>query len=106
VSLVFVYGSRRKVKTNVRRSKKRRRRRKKKKKKSRELILQKKFLSPLFYSSVFSLLCAHFLQLLPLLFTCVFPCLIYCPWSVSCWKIQPTKFGIRALFKEVFWAEI
>jgi hypothetical protein len=97
--LFFVYGSCRKERTYVtRRSKKRRR---KIEEKSRELILQKSPHLPCFYSHS-----AEFLQQAVSLILLSFPYLFYCPWSVSCWKIQPTEFGIRAWFKEVFWAEI
>jgi hypothetical protein len=36
-------------------------------------------------------------------YSLVFPLFNLLPLDVSCWKIQPTKFGIRAWFKEVFW---
>jgi hypothetical protein len=68
--------------------------------------LQKKgFLSPVL-SPVFHSHSAEFLQQVVSLILLYFAYLFYCPWSVSCWKIQPTEFGIKAWFKEVFWAEI
>jgi hypothetical protein len=72
----------------VRKTSKKRRR---EEEKSRELILQKKgFLSPVL-SSVFHSHSAEFLQQVVSLILLCFAYLFYCPWSVSCWKIQPTK---------------
>jgi hypothetical protein len=101
--LFFVYGSCRKERTYVtRRSKKRRKnRRKEPRAHSAEKVPISPVLSPVFHSHS-----AEFLQQAVSLILLSFPYLFYCPWSVSCWKIQPTEFGIRAWFKEVFWAEI
>jgi hypothetical protein len=85
--LFFVYGSCRKERTYVtRRSKKRRR---KIEEKSRELILQKNPHLPCFIPCFYSH-SAEFLQQAVSLILLSFPYLFYCPWSVSCWKIQPT----------------
>jgi hypothetical protein len=68
--------------------------RKEKKKRVRH-IAEKNSPSPLFCPLFFALFfhshSAEFLQQAFFLFSCVFPCLIYCPWSLTCWKIQPTS---------------
>jgi hypothetical protein len=82
--------------------KKRMEKRSKKIEERAESSLQKKgFLSPVL-SPVFHSYSAEFLQQVVSLILLCFAYLFYCPWSVSCWKIQPTEFDIRAWFKEVF----
>jgi hypothetical protein len=85
VSCFFVYGSCRKKETYVRRSKKV----EKNKKRAVSSLQKKGFLSPVF-CSVFHSYSAEFLQQVVSLILLCFPYLFYCPWSVSCWKIQPT----------------
>jgi hypothetical protein len=85
--LFFVYGSCRKERTNVtRRSKKRiTNRRKEPRAHSAEKVPISPVLSLVIHSHS-----AEFLQQIVSLILLCFAYLFYCPWSVSCWKIQPT----------------